>query len=148
MVVIGGWRQVQQLLQQPVNGGCVKQIHAAHHMGDALQRVIQHHGEMIARGGVGARQHHIAPQRRQSFDFPGLPVAALAPEQLAVQGADRLFHVEPPGVLPARCQKFGPFRLRPLPIYCRVKRRAVGIARPEPSLCLKGPDNGFRLTPA
>ena len=51
-MVIGRLRQVQQMLKQPVNGGCVNQIHPAHHMGDALQRIIHHDGKMIARRRV------------------------------------------------------------------------------------------------
>ncbi len=142
-MVIGGLRQVQQVLQQPVDGGCVEEIHAAHHMGDALQRIVNHNGEMIARRRVGTRQHHIAPERGKGLDLPGPAVAALLPEQRDAGGVHRLFHVEPPGVRSAGGEQRIPLRLWPLPVYGRVKRRVIRIAWPEPSLRLKNTNDGL-----
>ncbi len=61
MVVIARRRQAEQRLQQPVHGGGVEQVAPAHHVGDALRRVVDHDGEVIAGRRVLARQDDVAP---------------------------------------------------------------------------------------
>src|SRR4051812_19192811 len=46
----------KQLLQQQMQAGRPEQIPAPHHVGNALQGVVDHNGQMIARGRLLARQ--------------------------------------------------------------------------------------------
>ncbi len=76
-------RQRQQRLEQAVNVGCLEQIDASRHQGDALEGVVDGHAEMVAGGGVFAGQHHVAEPPGRGQLWAGGPVV---PDQRAGQG--------------------------------------------------------------
>src|SRR3954469_2326510 len=51
----------KQLLQQQVHAGRPEQVPAPHHVGYALQGVVDYNGQMIARRRLLARQDDVAP---------------------------------------------------------------------------------------
>ena len=57
-VLRGG--QAQGALQQHLAGRIVGEVGAAHHMGDALQAVIDDHGQLIGPQAIGPAQHEVA----------------------------------------------------------------------------------------
>ena len=71
MVVIARRRQAEQRLQQAMDAGGVKQVLPAHHVGDALRGVVDHHRQMIAGRRLLARQDDVAPGGRIGGDDAG-----------------------------------------------------------------------------
>ena len=61
VVPVGRLRQTEQMLQQPVHAGRPEQVRAPHHLGDALQGVVDHNREMIAGRRLLAREDDVAP---------------------------------------------------------------------------------------
>ena len=72
VVVIDRRRQIEQRLQHAVHAGRPEQVLAAHHMGDALHRVVEHDREMIAGRRLLAADDHVAPGRGIGRDLAGL----------------------------------------------------------------------------
>ena len=64
MVAIARRRQVEQRLQQPMDRGRGEKVAPAHDVGDALQRVVDRHREMIARREIAPAEDDVAPTRR------------------------------------------------------------------------------------
>ena len=60
MVMVAGNGQVKQVLQQDMYLRGLKQICAAHHMGDGLRRVIHDHGQMLRRAHVASGQNDVS----------------------------------------------------------------------------------------
>ncbi len=60
-MVVARRRRAEQGLQQTMHAGGVKQVGAAHDVGDALRRVVHGDGQMVARRRVFARQNDVAP---------------------------------------------------------------------------------------
>jgi cobalamin biosynthesis protein CbiG len=80
-------------LQQDLARRVVGQVLAAHHVGDALRRVVDHHRQLVGGLAVGAAQHEVADLVRH--------VLLLRPEP-AVAPVDRhrlpsLVAAQPPG---------------------------------------------------
>ena len=68
-------RQTEHRLQQPMHAGRVEEIEAAHDVRHALQRVVEHHGEVIARG-ISLRPGSRRPSVRAGCRFrAGPPVS-------------------------------------------------------------------------
>ncbi len=63
-MVVARYLQAEQRLQQAVDMGRGEEILAARHQGDALQRVVDGDGEMVARRHLLAREHDVAVARR------------------------------------------------------------------------------------
>lgn len=83
--MVNGWGQAEQALEQGVKVGGWRKVGPAHHVRDALIRVIDHDGQMIARRHVFADNHRIAPGR-------GIGDAVrLGPVGVPIRDADRLF---------------------------------------------------------
>src|ERR1700722_5558494 len=75
---IGRLRQSEQLLQQPMQAGRPEQILAPHHLGHALQGVVDDHREVIAGRRLLARQDDVAPRLRPGGHRAGLPIRTFA----------------------------------------------------------------------
>ena len=75
---VSGRRQSEQRLQQALDMGGREQIVAARHQRDALEGIVHHHGQMIGRGHLLARQHDVAEQQRIHRDAPVSPLARAA----------------------------------------------------------------------
>ena len=73
-VQVARLRQAEQPLQMDLARGRIDQVRAAHHVGDALRRVVHHHRELVGEHAVGAPQHEIT-----DFAFDGLREAAEQP---------------------------------------------------------------------
>ena len=56
--------QIQRLLQHYLARGIVSQIRSAHHMTDALRRVVYHHGQLIGPKAIGSTKHKVADLAR------------------------------------------------------------------------------------
>ena len=94
---IGRLWDTKQLLQQQMHAGRPEQVPAPHHVGDALQGVVDHDGQMIARRRLLARQDDVAPGLGLCGDDAALATGALAlffPAQSPGTCA-RGLHVEP-----------------------------------------------------
>ena len=50
----------QGLLQHQLARGGVEQVRPAHHIGDALRRIVDHHRQLVGPVAVGTAQHDIA----------------------------------------------------------------------------------------
>jgi hypothetical protein len=74
MMAIGGLRQAQQRLQEPVHMSGGQEILTARDERHLLQRVVHRHREVIARGRVLAREDHIAEQARIHRDRAMRPI--------------------------------------------------------------------------
>ncbi len=61
VVPIGRLRQAEQHLQQPMDTGRPEQVLPAHHLGDALQGIVDRDGKVIAGGRLLSRDNDIAP---------------------------------------------------------------------------------------
>src|SRR5947209_7445595 len=88
---------------------------------------------MVAGRRVLARENDIAPGLRPRRDLTGLTVRALAlldPPDVACPRASR-GHIQPQGVGGPRRDQSVAFALWHEPGRTRVKRRAVGVARPS-----------------
>ena len=113
VVPVGRLRQAEQMLQQPVHAGRPEQVGAAHHLGDALQGVVDHHREVIAGRRLLAREDDVAPAFRPGGHRAGLAigtVAVLGPAEIGGPRARRR-HVEPQRIGHARFEQ--PRALRP-----------------------------------
>ena len=87
------------MLQQTVHARRPEQVLAAHDVGDALQRIIDHDRQMIAVRRLLAREDNVAPGFRpgnQGSDLAVRACALLVPCQLPVT-RDGRFDVEPEG---------------------------------------------------
>jgi hypothetical protein len=78
VVPVGRLSQSEQLLQQPMQAGRPEQILAPHHLGHALQGVVDGHREVIAGRGLLAREDDVAPGLRPGADRAGLPTRTFA----------------------------------------------------------------------
>ena len=87
-------RQAEQGLQQPVDMRRLEQVGAAHHVGDALPRIVDGDREMIGGGRILAREHDVAESLRLGGDIARLGVM---PRQRAGERR-RIVHRQPPGV--------------------------------------------------
>ena len=94
VVVIARRRQSEQRLQQPVDMRRLEQVGAAHHVGDALPRIVDHYGEMIGGGRIFPRQHDVAESGRIGGDLarPGVMPCDRPDER------HRPVHGKPPGM--------------------------------------------------
>ena len=61
MVVVGGRGQTEQRLKQPVHAGRPEQVLAAHHVGHALQGVVDRDRQVVAGRRFLARENCIGP---------------------------------------------------------------------------------------
>ena len=93
-----------------MGGGRGEQVAAADDVAHLLQRVVDDDGEMVARSGVAAAQHEIAPAGR----LGALGRVSRSPSPSSRQssatggGGQRARHIEPPGGRLARRQpRFG-----------------------------------------
>ena len=73
MVVIKRLWQPEKILEQTMQAGGMEQVLTAHHMGDALMRIVDHDRKVIAGGNILARQDDVAPRRRIGQNHAGLP---------------------------------------------------------------------------
>ena len=132
VVMINRRRQAEQYLQHPVHAGRPEQVLAAHHVGDALQGIVDHHREVIAGRRLLAADDDVAPGRRIGGDVADL-AAGTYPDLLPAQRAGpfhRLLHVEADGIGLASCDARLAIWFLDLPRRARIDRNAIGIARP------------------
>ena len=78
MMPIDRLRNPKQFLQQPVHAGRPEQVATSHHLGDALQGVVDHHGQMIAGRRLLARQDDVTPGFRPRDHGPSLATGTFA----------------------------------------------------------------------
>src|SRR5262249_54282676 len=79
MMVVGGRRQPQNLLQQAMNGRRLVKIEAADDVRDALKRVVQHAGKVVACRRLLAAEDHVAPALGRGRDLLRRAAAGLDP---------------------------------------------------------------------
>ena len=72
----------KQVLQQAMHAGRPEQVLAAHHVGDALQGVVDHDRQMVAGRRLLAREDDVAPGLRPAVTVPCSP---LGPSPCSVQ---------------------------------------------------------------
>jgi hypothetical protein len=65
MMPVARLGKAEQRLQQPMDCSRREQIMPARDVGHALQRVVDHHGEMIARRQISAAEDNVAPNPRR-----------------------------------------------------------------------------------
>ena len=105
---VRGRRQAEQTLQVDLARGVVGEVFAAHHVRDALGRIVDDHRELVRPQAVRAAQHEVAdraaevlPLRAESPVGPvdddvcctegsAVDVAAVALDALAVASLDRI----------------------------------------------------------
>ena len=88
--------QTQQFLQKPMDRGRQEKVASAHDVGDALQRVVDRHRQMIARREVPAGEDDVSPSRRLGDALDRVrPFAELQPDDPGRRQIDRATHVEP-----------------------------------------------------
>ncbi len=125
MVVIDRLGQAEQLLQQPMDAGCPEQILAADHVSDALQRIVDHDGEMIAGRQLLSRHNDVSP----SFCGAAVtwPVWPCGPEPVSVQRqrAGAAVHRPTASSIASRSANGSP-------VSRRRARSAALISRPRP----------------
>lgn len=63
MMIDRRW-QLEQTLQQLVNGCGREKVLSAHDMCDPLQRIVENNSEMITRAYILAAQHNVSPRSR------------------------------------------------------------------------------------
>ncbi len=126
-------RQAEQHLQQPVDARRPEQIVSAHHVRDALERIVDDDRKMVARRHVPARQHHVAPGPRRGRHRSGLAVrarAGLRPIERE-SALERPLHVEPQCELLAGGDAVFALGARKTFRGSGIERGAVRIARPR-----------------
>ena len=123
--------QTEQRLQEPVNRGRGKEVASAHDVGDALERVVDRHRQMIARREIAPAEHDVAPQRRlrRTSDRAQRPRRIRSRPDSAGAAVDRASHVEAPGGFFAAREPRGAFVGGKRAAGSRIERRAVGVAR-------------------
>ncbi len=128
--------QSEQHLEEAMNGGRVKQVAPTHDVGHTLRRVVDDDRQVVAGGHLFARQDDIAPHRGiggNQTRLPARPRPGLRPCDRGGTRQSRL-HVETQRVLLACIDTPGPLGCRHMLGVARIKRNAVGIARPR---CLR-----------
>ncbi len=89
--------QIEQRLQEPVNRGRGKEVASAHDVGDALERIVDRHRQMIARREIAPAENDVAPQRRlRKTSDRAQALAEFDPGQIGRNGLDRESRVEAP----------------------------------------------------
>ena len=53
-------RHFQCTLQQDLARRVIHQVRAPHHVGDALCRIVHHHGQLVGKAAIGASEHEVA----------------------------------------------------------------------------------------
>src|SRR6516164_3481273 len=76
MVMIDRMREAEETLEETVQASGMEQVLAAHHMGNALTRVIHHRREVITGRHVFACQDDVAPCGRVANDSTGFSARA------------------------------------------------------------------------
>lgn len=144
MVSVGRASQAQNGLQQALHVGGSKQILTAGDKIDALVRIVQHHGEVIAGADVPAGQNDVTEQCAVDSDHARFTVRAAATflelEVRHARQAERTSGVEPPGRDIAGRLAQVTLDRRQVPAGARIQR----TIRPLRSRCHAGkfPGNG------
>src|SRR5581483_641636 len=133
VMVIPRLGQAKQCLEDPMNGGSMKQVAATHHVGHALRRVVNDDRKMIARRYLLAAENDIAPDRGIDGNRACLtarPCSGFRPGQPAGMRESGP-HVETKRVRLTRADP--PATLGKPHVLCiaGIERRAVWIARPR-----------------
>ena len=88
-------RQVQELLKETMEMGCLKKIYASHDVGDSLESIVSHYCEVIARADVFSHEDRIPEEIG-----PGRDSAAkrIMPVKIGAGDGEGLFQIEAQGV--------------------------------------------------
>ena len=130
MMAVARRIESQQLLQQPVDRCRCGEVTSADDVGDALERVVYDHRQMVGRRPVLAAQDDIPPGLRRRLDLQlGVAFAEFAPEEPLRSERPRASHVEPQGGRLPRGQALRGFTRGDGDTAAAMQRRAVGIAR-------------------
>ena len=130
VMTIARRRQTQQFLQNPMDRGRQEKIASAHHIADALQRIVYGHRQMVARREFPPGKDDISPGRRLDDALDRVrPFAEFPPDDPGRRQLDRATHVEPERRPVASREARGAFAASKRTAGSRVERRAVGIAR-------------------
>src|SRR5207249_3000901 len=117
--------------QKAMNARGRIQILPANHTGDSLDRVIDDHGEVIARRGFFARHHDVAPKGWLRPDLPALAARpGLGPGKRSGP-FDRSLHVEPKHVGLARVQAAPAFGSRNALGRTGIERDTFRVTKPN-----------------
>ena len=111
----------------------MKQVAPAHHVGDVLRRVIDHHRKVVAGRRVLTGEDHVAPGGGIGGDGAGFARRAGAGFRPGerVGAFERSRHVEPQRVRHSGGHAAGALGGGHCLRIAGIKRRAVGIARPR-----------------
>jgi len=121
--------KAEQRLQQPVDRGRLKQIAPAHDVGHALQRVVDHHRQMIACRQISAAEDNVAPNlRRRRASQGNSALAIFGPAQTRWRGVDRALHVEAERGLVAATETPARLRRRERAAGSGIEGRPVRVA--------------------
>jgi hypothetical protein len=124
MVPLRHWKP-QQGLERPVNAGHREQILTTAHMGDALGRIIHHHGNMVAGRTILAAQNHV-PQFLRAADLVSGPHV---PPQQGARNPRRGVAVQPPRKGLAGFEKLLPAPLVKQAAGSRINVHAAALRR-------------------
>lgn len=127
MVPLRHWKP-QQGLERPVNAGHREQILTTAHMGDALGRIIHHHGNMVAGRTILAAQNHV-PQFLRAADLVSGPHV---PPQQGSRNPRRGAAVQPPRKGLAGFEKLLPAPLVKQAAGSRINVHAAALRRAAP----------------
>jgi hypothetical protein len=123
--------KAKQRLQQAVDRGRGKQVPSSHDVGHALKRVVDHHGQMVARGQIAPAQDDVAPNVRGRRVLRGNgALAKFGPAETRRSVVDRAPHVEAKGRTLASPEASVCFRPRERAAGSGIERRAVRVALP------------------
>jgi len=117
MVPIDGRLQAEKGLQQALNMDRLLKILPADHVGDALEGVVDHRGEVIGDADIFARQDNIPRPVRASLKFAKVHIG----EGELIVGVSKPLARRPKGEAP--CERFAP-------------RQAIGLLLSAPGLAL------------
>ena len=121
--------KAKQRLQQAVDRSRSKQVPSTHDVGHALKRVIDHHGQMVARRQIAPAQDDVAPNLRGRRMLRGNgALAKFGPAETRRSGVDRAPHVEAKGRTLASREASACFRRRERAAGSGIERRAVRVA--------------------
>ena len=122
-------RAGEKRLQQPVDRGRGKQVASAHDVGHALQRIVDHHRQMVARRQIAAAEDNVAPNlRRRRALGRNAAFAIFDPGEIRRRGVDRAAHVEAESRPVAAREAVARFGRRERAAGSRIERRAVRVA--------------------
>jgi len=121
--------KAEQGLQQPMDPRRGQEIAPARDVRHALQSVVDHNREMIARRQIPAAEDHVAPNLRRGRAVRGNGALAIfGPAEMRCDGVDRALHVETKRRLVAAGETVARLSRGERAARSRIERRPVRVA--------------------